>query len=177
LSALAGITAFLAAVEASFQMSPYVSLLLGLGALIAFGYLAIVALHPAALGVLIAPEVGPGEEAIGIFSFLLRLLLRGVPVAFGVGVIVGALTIAYVCGLGLGLSGAEKAASEGPQAAKTLRDILETATLARGSLLRCAALPLAAYLAFLLGNLILSLWGAVLSLPAKIDGLATKNKE
>jgi hypothetical protein len=175
LSALTGITVFLWAM-AVFPHFP--SLVLGLGALATFGYLAAVALHPAAIGVSIVPEVAAGEEAIGILSFLLRALLRAVPVAFGVGVVFGALMIAYVCGLGLWFSGGPKAAGAGAQAAESvLSGILRTASLARGVLLYTAVLPLAAYMVFLLGSLVLGLWHAVLNLPTKIDRLAAKNRE
>ena len=145
----------------------YAPILLGIGAVIAFGYLAILSLHPAALGLSMVPEVSLGEEAIGIISFLLRVLLRAVPVLFGLGVIIGGLGLAWVCGLGLGASRAE-----GPS-----DYILLMAAGVRRLLYASAALPLVAYLAFLLGNLILGLWHAVLSLPAKVDGLAAKNKE
>ena len=40
-----------------------------------------------------------------------------------------------------------------------------------------AALPLAAYLLFLLGNLVLNLWHSLLSLPAKLDELADNEDE
>ena len=49
---------------------------------------------------------------------------------------------------------------------------LATAEAARRALIHAAALPVLAYLSFLLVNLVLNLWQSLLSLPGKLDRLA-----
>ena len=115
-------------------------------------YLAAVALNPAALGISIAPASRASEEAIGVLTFLLKALLRAVPVAFGAGVVCGALLLAYACGqVFSGDKGIESGRRTPPGWPTTASWWF-------------AGLPLVAYLAFLLCCLVLDLWRSVLSL-------------
>jgi hypothetical protein len=90
-------------------------------------------------------------------------------VAFGAGVICGALTLGFACYLAavaeIGAPGATGASFDGPLAT------------ADAVLVRSALLPLVAYLLFLFVNLVLNLWRSLLSLPGKLDVLAQKHDE
>ena len=90
--------------------------------------------------------------------FLMKSLLRLTPVAFGVSVIYGTVLMVGICFAAI--------------AGSPLDQLASVALTARNTLLASAALPLAAYLVFLLGNLVVSLWRSVLSLPVKLDQLA-----
>ena len=85
-----------------------------------------------------------GEELIGVLTFVLKALLRLTPVAFGAGVVCGTAVIAVAC--------FQAAVGE-----TALPGSLATADVARRVLVASAALPLAAYLAFLFGNLVLNI--------------------
>jgi hypothetical protein len=106
------------------------------------------------------PELRTGEQALGVLTFSAKAFLRLTPVAFGVGVICGTLAMAYACcGAIIG------SAPQGFLFAYTM------AVAAICSLTSFAALPLAAYLLFLLYWLLLDLCRAILSLPAQRDEL------
>lgn len=51
------------------------------------------ALSPAALNVTVGGEAGAGEEAVGVFSFLLKLGLRLVPFSFGALAVAGVMVV------------------------------------------------------------------------------------
>ena len=162
LSMVIGGAALLGSVAMAVETSQYAMILLGVAAFLVHAYLAVVALNPATLNISIAPSPIEGEEAIGAILFLLKALLRLTPVAFGVGVICGTLLMGVACCEAL--------------ADKPVVSLL-TGWSASHVLLISAALPLAAYLLFLLGNLLLNLWRSILSLPVKLDKLAPKGEE
>jgi len=136
--------------------------LFGLLVSVACGYLAAAAANLQALNVVIDPEIGAGEEAVGVSAFMLKVLLRLVPVWFGAGVVCGTLLLGCVCWLAL-------AGGKGPEAA-----MLETIVSAamKPVLIGFAALPIVAYLAFIFYCLAIDVLRAFLILPSKIDRLA-----
>ena len=152
----AAVSALVSAVVLAMAFSNYPIVLFGMTMFLVLGYLAIVALHPAMLGVSIAAEARGSEEAIGVLTFLAKALLRLVPVAFGAGVICGDMLLAYACGQAF-------------FGEKGLPFAGETAGLARASLWWFGVLPLAAYVLFLLFCLLIDLCGAILSRAAKPD--------
>lgn len=83
ISALAGLAASIAAG----QWTPLLGGLVG-GAFWAF--LAAVSLHPGLVRTTVESGVGPGRELLGIVSFLLKSVLRLVPIVFGVAATAGA---------------------------------------------------------------------------------------
>ena len=91
-----------------------------------------------------------------MLMFLLKALLRTVPVVFGVGVLWGTLLMGYACCQPF-------IGAEGPLAAQM------TASAASGILLVSAVLPFAAYLLFLLSWLVIDLCRALLRLPGRIE--------
>lgn len=169
LSKVIGVAVLLGSVAVAVEQSQYVLILFGVAAFFVCTYLAVVALNLETLGISIAPETLPGEEAVGVVMFLLRAILRLAPVAFGAGVLYGTLLMGVACFEAFG-NGHE---AEG--ATLTQADL--TAGAAYYAMLIAATLPLAAYLLFLLGNLVTNIWRAVLSLPTKLDKLAEKGEE
>ena len=91
---------------------------------------------------------------MGVLLFLLKVLLRTVPVAFGVGVLGGTIVMGYACYQAF--SGAE-----GLSFAQMI------ASTASGILISSAVLPLAAYLLFLLCSLVIELCGRSCGCPAR----------
>ncbi len=135
------------------------------------GYLAIVCVNLAALNISITPEVRAGEEAIGVATYSLKVFLRLVPVAFGAGVICGVVMLGYAC--------YQVIAGE-PAASGAIAALMPSESIADGAgytLLWSAALPLAAYLLFLLYCLLIEVCRAFLILPGKIDKLAATSEE
>ena len=55
--------------------------------------IAYIALHPSMVNVEVGGEVGAGEEAIGILSLAVKTLVRLVPMAFGIGAILGSIAL------------------------------------------------------------------------------------
>ncbi len=157
------------------------SLLLGVIALVGFTYAAIrmdslstfgtgivtfvacelvvwLCLNPVLLNIGIVPASTAGEEAIGVVTLAMKALLRLVPIAFGVGVIVGDFQIvAAIVRVFRGL--------EGP---------MNGASSATWQVLGSAALPLIGYLLFILNYLALDIIRAILAIPEKLDGIAKK---
>jgi hypothetical protein len=158
LSMTAGIVALLGSIGIAVEDAQYESLLFGVAAFLGFEYLAVVALNPAALRISIVSEPPSGGEAIGAVVFLLKAALQLVPVAFGTGVLCGVLLLGYDC-------------------CQSLADKPGDAFVAWSILVYSALLPAAAYLVFLLGNLVTNLWRSVLSLPPKLDKLAEPPEE
>jgi hypothetical protein len=170
LSKVAGVGVLLGSVAIAIKTLHYELIPAGVAAFFVFAYLAVVALNPATLNITIAPEALAGEEAIGVLMFLLKALLRLTPVAFGAGVVYGTLWMGFACFLAI-------AGDAGAAGGVILSEALATASAARYALMLSAALPLGAYLFFLLGNMVLNLWHSLLSLPAKLDKLAEKEDE
>jgi hypothetical protein len=156
LSMVVGLAQLFGSVEMAVRTS-IVLVIVGIASLIVHGYLACVALNPATLNISIAPvECDPSEEAIGVLMFLLKALLRTVPVVFGVGVLGGTIVMGDACRQAL-------FGAEGLSWTQT------TASAARGILVFSAALPFIAYLLFLLFSLAIDVCRALLHLPGRPD--------
>ena len=154
----AGLFLLVGSTVTAIRTGVYGSIVFGLGAFIVCEYLALAALQPAALGIVVEAENQAGEEALGVLSFLLKLAVQLTPVVFAAGVGWGALQLAYACLLAL--------ANTGPAAAPD-----DLAAHAVRVVCYCAALPLAIYVLFLLYYLSIDLIRATLSLPGKLDQL------
>jgi hypothetical protein len=122
-------------------------------------YAAIIALNPETLHVTISADAKAGEEALGLFAFLVKIGMRLVPVCFGLGVIWGTFELLYATFLVL----ADAPGLSSPQSA--IRPLANF-------VLWFAASPVAMYCLFLLGYLAIDCVGALLALPGKLDGLA-----
>jgi hypothetical protein len=132
----------------------------GLG-LVAFALCVLVAwlcLNPALLNIRILPASTAGEEAIGVLTFVLKALLRLVPIAFGVGVIVGDFQILAAI-------------------IRLFRDTeysMEGASPAAWLVMGSAALPLVGYVLFVIHYLMLDVIRAILAIPEKLDVIGKK---
>jgi len=95
LSEVIGIAAFIYSIvlarqgAASGQAAGWSLVWYGLGAWLLLDALAHIALNPSMVNLTIAGDVRAGDEALGILSFFGKAIVRLVPVAFGVSVIVG----------------------------------------------------------------------------------------
>jgi hypothetical protein len=126
----------------------------GLAGFVVSQYLAFITLNPSTINVNLVPESRAGEEALGLISFLVKALLKLVPVVFGSFAVVGGLLLLYAC---VEIFASDMAVAE------------IHAMNAWYILVRSAALPFAAYVVFLLIFLILDLFRAILVLPSKVE--------
>jgi hypothetical protein len=164
LSPMAGVAVFLGSLETAIASASVHALIFGAVGLVTCVYLGFVALNPATLGVAVVPKAKLSEDAIGILTFVLKMLLQGVPVAFGIGAVCGMLMTALACyqaGLAEGIA---------------LLDAGKTIDTACRILTQWSLMPLAAYVAFLLCHVPIDLWRAVLALPDKMDAMAKPTK-
>jgi hypothetical protein len=146
------------------------SLIFGLVGFVVCGYLAIIAVNLPALNISIVPETRAGEEAIGVSAFLLKALLRLVPVWFGASVVCVTVGMGYACWQAMsataGMGGIPFVAFE-----------IIGGTPLYTILVAFAALPVTAYLLFVFYCLGIDVLRAFLVLPGKIDRLAAKDDE
>ncbi len=122
-------------------------------ALVAYG-IAFISLYPDRINVTVNPDVGAGEEALGILSFAVKLVVRLIPFVYGVGMIIGALALLGACLSRLGPLGYSQLGQQG--------SLL---------LLLAAAFPFAGYLFFVLYQLALDVLRSIIMLPGKLDAL------
>jgi hypothetical protein len=113
-------------------------------------------LNPGLLNVNISAGATAGQEAIGVLTFFMKALLRFVPLAYGVGASVGAINIVI-------------------DLVRFLRGRLTEAQIFQLDsghvVLGAVALPLAAYLAFIVYYLSIDVLRAILAVPEKLDAL------
>jgi hypothetical protein len=117
-----------------------------------------ICLNPSLLAITIQPAAGAGEEAIGVLTFIMKLLTRLTPMVFGIGAMLGALRLLILL-------------------VQTFRDRAElpmAAVPAVGLVIVSGCLPLIAYVLFVLNWLALDVIRAILSLPGKLDALKPK---
>lgn len=116
-----------------------------------FDSIAWTAIHPKMVNVSIEDEVRAGEEAIGILSFFAKAVLMIVPIAYGIGAIVGTLALALaIIAVAIG-----KTAMSGQSAIWLI--------------IVCACLPFLSYVAFMVYHLLIDLLQSILVLPRKLD--------
>ena len=178
-----GLVALLALTVLAVQTGRLSLVLPAIAVFILFQYVAVLALNPGTLSITIGADVTAGEEAIGVLSFLVKLWLRLVPVAFGVGVVWGTLNLSYACYLVvfppvepeklIGTVGALLMAAFGDSPisdeAMKMLPAQDSAIGASTILMGSAALPIVTYVLFLVYYLLIDVFRAVLSLPGKLD--------
>jgi len=122
----------------------------GLGVWALCDGMAWIAIHPSLTNISFSDHVGAGEEAIGMMSFVVKAVVRLVPIAFGVGAIIGAVALVFA-----------------------VFSLLRTGELLAGRaaillIAFCACLPLAAYVLSTFYHLLIDILRAILLLPGKI---------
>jgi hypothetical protein len=136
----------------------------GLAVLAVGAFAALVAIQPSDVGVDVKPDCRVAEEAVGVLTFFLKLVLRCAPLAFGAAVVFATFDTASVL---LEILRAT------PQDALFL---LAEITRAVGGLFAAASIPLAAYAVMLVYYLALDIISAIVSIPGKLDVLATNGR-
>lgn len=149
LAFLAALVSLVFSLDALFD-SAVRAFLLWLAAAAIYAYAGWAALSPVALNVTVGGEAGAGEEAVGVFSFLLKLLLRLVPFSFGVLALAGSMVALWWL-------------------VQAFRDFpyFEPVLGVTQAVLGVALLPFFAYLLFLLYYLALAVIQALLSLAPR----------
>jgi hypothetical protein len=112
-------------------------------------------LNPDMINMTISASSTPGQEAIGVLTFVMKSLLRLVPVAFGIGAISGATGMIWMI-------------------IQLLRDQLSSSLASlpvAGLTLGAAALPFVSYLLYVFFYLGIDLMRSLLVLPGKVDAL------
>lgn len=155
LSMCTGLALLVALVIVALPLGNFSMILLAVGAFILCEYAAILSLTLDALNIKVETDASAGEEAVGILSFLVKLILRLVPVAFGVGVALG------ICDLII--ASASVASGSGSETIATIGPVM--AVPASGSVLfAAAALPIVAYVLFILAYLFVDVLHSILTL-------------
>jgi hypothetical protein len=124
---------------------------IGLGLWALCDSVAYVALHPSMVNLSVADDVRAGEEALGILSFFVKALVKIVPIAFGVGSILGAVALLFAT-FGVLRTGS-----------------LLSARAALRLIIFCSALPFVSYVLFAFYHLGIDVVRSVLVLPGKLD--------
>ena len=151
-----GIVALVASAVVWMQTEQIATLLIGVAVCVACEQLAMMLLHPRAIGITITPRASSGEEAIAILSFFMMLPLRSVPGVFALGTAISTLGTGYAFYLML-------ATTNG------MPDSLLMAFAFGQMALVCAGFPFAAYLYFAFSYVLVDLVRSILVLPDKID--------
>jgi hypothetical protein len=137
--------------------------LYGVVAFLVCEYVAILSLNPQALNISLAGQSSAGEEAVGVYTFLVKVWLRLVPIAFGAWTVIGTLLLTYAIVLSFGRT------SEGQAMEYGFEGAYATIT--------AALQPTAGYLLFVTFYFLLDIARAVLAVPGKLDVLAERAKE
>jgi len=131
----------------------------GIGSFVFLEFTACIALHPQFLGISTEPNVSAGEEAIGVVSFFIKLLVRFIPIGFGLGAILGA--IGFLIASSLMITGSERALNA-----------MKFAVASTVALLSSGLLPFLGYIFLVFGYIQIDALRAILIIPSKLDRLA-----
>jgi hypothetical protein len=129
----------------------WVNALLGLAIWSLLEAIALTAMHPEMVNVSIEEDVKAGEEAIGILSFFAKSVLKIVPIAYGVGAIVGAIAL-VLAGFSLLKGNPADAGND-----------------AIALIIVFACLPFVSYILFMVYHLFIDILQSILSVPRKLD--------
>ncbi len=157
-SLLLGIIALVGLTYSAIKLDSLSTFGLGLVAFAACELVVWLCLNPSLLNINILPASTAGEEAIGVLTFTMKALLRLVPIAFGLGVIVGDFQL---------LAAIVRLFRDQEY---SIMDASPSAWLVLGS----AALPLMGYVLFVLNYLVLDVIRAILAIPEKLDIIGKK---
>ena len=157
LSMCAGLTLLVTQLIIALPLANVSLILRAIGAFILCEYVAIVSLSLDSLNVKVETGASAGEEAVGILTFLAKLIPRLVPVAFGVGVALG------ICDLII--AGVSAASGAGLETIAIIGPVVAVPTSGK-MLFGSAALPIVAYFLFLLVYLFVDVLHSILTLES-----------
>ena len=163
ISLIGGIVALVEFSIYAYQFKQTPMYVVGFGLFILCEYLALILLHPQAIGITISPRASTGEEAIAILTFFMMLPLRFVAAVFALGSVVS--TIGSIASLVMLLFANTKSEN----------DIASSGAVAAGSmasLLICAAFPFGMFVYFVFAYLIIDVVRSILVIPDKLDQLS-----
>jgi hypothetical protein len=156
ISLVLSLVVLLGSLVAAVQLENFNFLLQGVAGFVILIFLVWLAVNPELTATRIGDSTSAGEEAISVISFLMKALLRMVPILFGVvSVLAGvALLVALVQSFGSGLSGV-----------KAMQSAMFGGVLG----LWGAGLPFIGFLVFILYYLIIDVIRAILEIPRKLE--------
>ena len=132
-------------------------------------YFAAIALHPESVNITVA-RGDAGEEAIGLATFLVKAMLKILPLLFGLFSVLGCLTIALSF-FGLGDWLAQSLFGNQAPLLHYLPFVADHGFRGLGLIILSCLLPFLGYVAFILASLPLDLWRALLAVLGKLDAL------
>jgi hypothetical protein len=135
----------------------------GVAVLAVGAFASIVAIQPAGISVHVNPHCRVGEEAVGVLTFLLKLLLRCTPIAFAAAV-------------GFATFDAASVVMDLFRPPENPLQLMARITRAISALFAAASIPLVAYITMLLYYLTLDVISAIVSIPAKLDRLSSDGR-
>lgn len=163
LIAIAVIGTFGGSIVGGIMMRSFMPFVSGLGMTLILIYTLAVALNASTVNVGVATDATAGQEAIGIFSFFIKLNLRIVPFIYGVVCALGPFMVIYFIIKVIGADDEFGVMMVGVGASSSFAMIVGVAFL-----------PFLAYLMFLFFYLLFDMIRAVLVVPGKLDVLAGK---
>ncbi len=156
----AGVLGLLWAAIQDGQFSLFVG---ALATLVVGAFAALVSLTPGGLSLEVEPDCRAAQEAVGVLTFVVKLMLRCTPLVFAAGVAFATYSLIETVVLVM------KAQPEGLLFAESA--ILGTV----GGLFALIAVPVYAYFLMLIYYLTLDVVSAIVSLPGKLDLMAEQN--
>jgi hypothetical protein len=179
LHAIAGLTVLLGLSVWALQTGDYWWIGPAIGAFIVMEYSAVVALNPETLNLVITSDAAATEEALGVMTFLFKLMVKVAPIIFGVGTAWGVSQLAYAAFLMI--QPTDAAATIGPSTGFPFAALLPSDLKSQvpqsmvwsgvKTLAVSASLPIAAYVAFLVFHVGASVLVVLLGLPAQLNAL------
>lgn len=150
---------------AAIELREFLPLVAAVAALVVGAYSALVVITPTSLGVDIEPECRAAQEAVGVFTFVFKVVLRCAPLLFAAGIIFTTYrlleaTVRIMTADGLALMGAYSAATTG-----------------LAGLFAAIAIPIYVYLLLLIYYITLDVISAIVALPGKLDLIAERINE
>lgn len=157
--------AFLIAMAAySIEFKEHVVLLIGMAVFVLFLQMTFMLLNPIALAITIDRRASAAEEALAIVAFFFMLPVRFALPLFAAGTLIGDVGMIVMFCM---MIGAKETNMEFFQNLGWAHRFLGVVQLA-------AAMPIIAYLFYVLASLLIGLVQAILVIPDKLDGLADK---
>lgn len=158
LSIIVGIASLVGSVILSSRFESIYPLLPGIVLFLPFQFLACFCLHPECLNIRIE-DATADEEAVGLMSFSAKLTVRAVPIAFGIGEVVGAI------GLFSALILLLNSGTETREALASMQSSLAVATVSGTAIVVIGLTPFVAYLLFVFNYVFIGIVRAILTMP------------